>query len=316
MKRLALSLSLLAAPALADVAKPRPAPAPAPAPAKPEPEEDAPKKPTAAVTLKEGLATPESVFYDAETDTYLVSNINGAPTDKDNNGYIAELSPDGAVVKAKLVAGGENGVTLNAPKGMALVNGVLYVADIDTVRLFDRKTGAPKGEAAVKGATFVNDLSAGPDGKVYFTDSGLTPKFEGSGTDALYVLEPGKKPTVKALLKSKDLPHPNGIVATKDTLYVNFFGAAEIRAYDLKGKAKGEAMKVPTGGLDGLVLVGDEFLVSSWEGKAVYRGKAGGEFTAVFSEITAPADIGFDTKRNRVLVPRFQENFVEAWDLK
>jgi hypothetical protein len=63
-------------------------------------------------------------------------------------------------------------------------------------------------------------------------------------------------------------------------------------------------------------MLGDELLVSSWEGKAVYRGKAGGEFTAVFTELTAPADIGFDTRRNRVLVPRFQENFVEAGELK
>jgi sugar lactone lactonase YvrE len=311
MQRLALCLSLVATPVLADVAAP-PKPAPKPAAAKPE----APKKPTAAVTFKEGLSTPESVLYDAETDTYLVSNINGAPTDKDNNGFIAELSPDGAVVKAKLVAGGENGATLNAPKGMALVKGVLYVADIDTLRLFDRKTGAPKGEVPVKGASFLNDLSAGPDGKVYFTDSGLSPKFEASGTDALYVLEPGKTPKVKALLRSKDLPHPNGIVATKDTLYVNFFGAGEVRTYDLKGKAKGEAMKTPAGGLDGLVLVGDDVLVSSWDGKAVYRGKAGGEFTAVLSDVTAPADIGFDTRRHRVLVPRFQDNLVEAWDLE
>lgn len=310
MKRFALSLSLLATPVLA-------APPPAnPAPAKAEPKKEAPKKPTPAVTFKEGLATPESVFYDAETDTYLVSNINGAPTDKDDNGYIAELSPEGTVVKAKLVAGGENGVTLNAPKGMALVKGILYVADIDTVRLFDRKTGAPKGEAPVKGATFLNDLSAGPDGKVYFTDSGLSPKFEATGTDALYVLEPGKKPKVKALLKSKDLPHPNGILATKDTLYVNFFGAGEVRSYDLKGKPKGEAMKLPAGGLDGLVMVGDEFFVSSWDGKAVYRGKPGGEFTAVVSDVTAPADIGFDTKRSRILIPRFQDSIVEAWDVK
>jgi len=302
MKRLALTLSLLAAPAFADVAKPQPKPDAA--------------KPAAAVTFKEGLATPESVLYDAATDTYLVSNINGAPTEKDNNGYIAELSADGKVVAPKLIAGGEKGVTLNAPKGLALVGADLYVADIDTVRIFDRKTGAAKGEVKVPGATFVNDLSAGPDGKVYFTDSGLTPRFEGSGTDALWVLEPGKKPKVKALLKSKDLPHPNGIVATKDTLYVNFFGAGEIRAYDLKGKAKGDAMKVPAGGLDGLVMVGDDFLVSSWEGKAVFRGQAGGEFKAVLSDLTAPADIGFDSKRNRVLVPRFQDNLVEAWDLK
>ncbi|MCC6332699.1 MAG: SMP-30/gluconolactonase/LRE family protein [Myxococcales bacterium] len=311
MKRLALSLSLLAVPALAGPPATAPA-APAPtAPAKTEP-----KKPAAAVTFKEGLATPESVLYDAESDTYLVSNINGSPTDKDNNGYIAELAPDGKVVAAKLIAGGEKGVTLNAPKGLAVVGGVLYVADIDTVRLFDRKTGAAKGEVAVPGASFVNDLSAGPDGKLYVTDSGLTPKFESSGTDALYVIELGKKPKLKALLKSKDLPRPNGILATKDTLYVSFFGAAELRAFDLKGKPKGEPTKLPAGGGDGVLLLGEDILVSSWDGKAVFRGKPGGEFTAILSELTAPADLGYDSKRSRVLVPRFQDNLVEAFDVK
>jgi sugar lactone lactonase YvrE len=309
MKRhaLALSLSLLAVPSLAG---------PPPAPAKPEPKKEAPAKPQAAVTFKEGLSTPESVLYDAETDTYLVSNINGAPAEKDNNGYITELSPDGTVVHAKLVAGGEKGVTLHAPKGLALVKGVLYVADIDTVRLFDRKTGAPRGEAKVPGATFLNDLTASPDGKVYLSDSGWSPKFEPTGTDALYVVEPGKKPKVKALLKSKDLGQPNGLFATKDTLYVAFSVAPEVRAYDLKGKAKGEPMKVPHASLDGLVMVGEDFFVSSWEGKAVYRGKPGGEFTAVVSDVVAPADIGFDSKRGRVLIPRFQDNLVEAWDVK
>lgn len=309
MKRLALSLSLVAA-------APVFASPPAAPPAKAEPKKDAPKKPAAAVTFTEGLSTPESVLYDAETDTYLVSNINGAPTDKDNNGYVTELSPDGAVVKAKLLAGGENGVTLNAPKGMALVNGVLYVADIDAVRLFDRKTGAPKGEVKVPGASFVNDLFAGEGGRVYVSDSGLSPKFEPSGTDALYVIEPGKKPKLKALLKSKDLPRPNGVFATNDTLYVVFFGANELRAFDLKGKPKGEPTKLPTGGLDGVLTLGDDFLVSSWEGKAVYRGKPGGDFSPVVSDVTAPADIGFDSKRGRVLIPRFQDNLVEAWDVK
>ncbi len=45
-------------------------------------------------------------------------------------------------------------------------------------------------------------------------------------------------------------------------------------------------------------------------------GKVGGEFKEAFTELEAPADIGFDTKRNRVLVPRFQGNTVEAYDFK
>ncbi|MDP2275761.1 MAG: hypothetical protein Q8N23_02890 [Archangium sp.] len=273
-------------------------------------------KPTAAVTFKEGIATPESVLYDAETDTYLVSNINGAPLDKDNNGYIAELNPDGSVVKAKLIEGGQNKVTLNAPKGSVIKDGVLYVADIDTVRLFDRKTGAPKGEVALKGATFANDVAAGPDGKIYVSDSGLNPKFESTGTDAIWVITPGKKPTAKAFLKSKELHGPNGLLVTKDAVHVVTFSAPELQTYDLKGKKVGEFTKLPNGGLDGIVMVGDELLISSWAAKAIYRGKRGGEFKEAFTELEAPADFGFDTKRNRVLVPRFQGNTVEAWELK
>lgn len=276
----------------------------------------APPRPTAAVTVKDGIATPESVLYDAETDTWLVSNINGAPTDKDNNGYITELGADGTVVNAKLIEGGQKKVTLNAPKGSALLGGVLYVADIDTVRLFDRKTGEPKGEVALKGATFVNDVAAGPDGKIYVTDSGLSPKFEGTGTDAIWVITPGKKPAAKALVKSKDLHGPNGILVTKDAIHVVCFGAPELQTYDLKGKKKGDVATLPNGALDGIVMVGEELLVSSWGAKAIYRGKPGGEWKVAFSDLEAPADIGFDTKRGRVLVPRFQGHTVEAWELK
>jgi len=279
----------------------------------------APPKPAAAVTFSEGLSTPESVLYDAETDTYLVGSINGSPLAKDNNGYVSELSPDGKVLAAKFIEGGQKGVTLNAPKGLTLSKGLLYVADIDTVRMFDRKTGEPKSEVKIAGATFVNDVFAAADGKVYVTDSGFKAGkegFEPSGTDGVYVIEPGKKPKLKTLLKSKALKGPNGIVATADALYVVSYGANELTTLDLAGKKKGEVVTLPTGGLDGLVLVGDTLFVSSWEGKSVSSGRAGGPFSEVFTGLEAPADLGFDSKRNRLLVPRFMGNTVEAWDVK
>ncbi|MFO0596731.1 MAG: hypothetical protein U0228_15545 [Myxococcaceae bacterium] len=312
LKRLAVSALV----SIASLAAAQAKDAGAPAPAAKDAGVAAPAKPTAAVTFKDGLMTPESVLYDAETDTYLVSCINGAPLDKDNNGYIAELSPDGAVVNAKLVEGGQKKVTLNAPKGSALLGGILYVADIDTVRLFDRKTGEPKGEVALKGATFANDVAAGPDGNIYVSDSGLNAKFEGTGTDSIWVIKPGKKPTAKQLIKSKDLHGPNGLLVTKDAVHVVVFGGPELQTYDLKGKKKGEFTMLPNGGLDGIVAIGDDLLITSWGAKTIYRGKLGGEFKPAFSDLEAPADIGFDTKRNRVLVPRFQGNAVEAWDVK
>ena len=103
---------------------------------------------------------------------------------------------------------------------------------------------------------------------------------------------------------------------TQAAVHVVSFGAPELQTYDLKGKKVGETVKMPNGGLDGFQLIGDELFVSSWPAKTIYRGKLGGEFKEAFTDLEAPADFGFDSKRNRVLVPRFQGNTVEAWDVR
>jgi hypothetical protein len=277
-----------------------------------EPAKPAAPKPAAKYT---GLATPESVFYDADNDRYLVSNINGKPTDKDDNGFISVLSPDGQVTTLKWIEGGKNKVKLDAPKGMALVKNTLYVADISVVRMFDAKTGAPKGDVAVPGATFLNDLASSPDGKIYVSDSGLKMGKDGlepDGTDAVYSIEKGK---LKTIAKGKDLGGPNGLLSTEKGVVVVTFGSGEVYLLDEKGK-KQEVSKPPAGALDGVVPLGDSLLVSSWQGSAIYKGKLGGSFEEVLGDQKSPADIGYDTKRSRVLVPHFLEDTVETYDLK
>jgi sugar lactone lactonase YvrE len=262
-----------------------------------------------------GFSTPESVLYDDASDRYLVSNINGKPGDVDGNGYISVLSPDGQVTTAKWIAGGTNKVKLDAPKGMAISQGVLYVADITAVRKFDAKTGAPKGDIPIAGATFLNDVSAGQDGKIYVSDTGV--KFgangpEPTGTDAVYVIDKGK---VHPLAKSKELSGPNGVLATDKGVLVASFSSNEVYRLEKDGK-RADITKLPEGGLDGIVAVGDSLLVSSWKGSAVYRGKLGGTFEVAIANVKSPADIGFDKKRNRVLVPHFMEDVVEGYELK
>jgi sugar lactone lactonase YvrE len=326
-RTLSLALPLLAA---CGGETPPPAPPPMPAPsasAAPEasaapapvasaaPAEPAkPPPPTPAVKYT-GFATPESVLYDADGDRYLVSNINGKPGDADGNGFISVLAPDGAVTTLKWIEGGKGKTKLDAPKGMGIAKGVLYVADITVVRMFDAKTGAPKGDVKVDKSTFLNDIAVGPDGKVYVSDTGI--KFgekgpEPTGTDAVYVIEKGK---AKPLAQSKDLGGPNGVLVTDKGVVVVTFGSGEVYRLDDKG-AKQDASKPPKGALDGVVAVGDSLLVSSWEGSAIYKGKLGGTYDLVLSDQAAPADIGYDTKRGRVLVPHFMDSTVEAYDLK
>jgi len=269
------------------------------------------------VTFKTDLSTPESVLYDDANDVYIVSNINGKPLDADNNGYIAKLSPDGKVETAKWIEGGKNKVTLNAPKGLAIIADTLYVADLDTVRMFDRKTGAPTGEVKVPGAVFLNDIAPTADGRVLVSDTGMkagAKGFEPAGTDAVYAIDKAKKLTTIA--KSKDLGAPNGLYSAGEKTWVVTFGTNELYSLDAKGK-KGDVTKLPKGSLDGIVaLPGGDVLVSSWEANAIYRGKPGGEFKAVIENVKSPADIGYDTKRGRVLVPLFESNEVQAYEIK
>jgi sugar lactone lactonase YvrE len=281
---------------------PTPAPAPTPAAAA-EPVRAAPK-----VLRVEGFQTPESVLHDDVADLYLVSNINGPPTEKDDNGYIARVSPEGKVVDAAWIDGKGVDVTLNAPKGMAFAGEVLYVCDIDTVRMFDRKTGAPKGEIALPKATFVNDVAVSA-GVVYVSDSGLGADFKPTGSEAIWTLRDGK---AARLTKVGDaLGSPNGIAFDGDRLWVAGLGSGELYSVGADGR-RGERVKLPTGGLDGIVVLADgTMLISSWEGQAVYAGKPGGAFTTVISGVQSPADIGFDRKRERVLVPSFEGNTVE-----
>ena len=261
-----------------------------------------------------GFATPESVLYDAAADVYLVSNINGNPTATDDNGFISRVAPDGTVAALKWIDGANPAVTLNAPKGMAIVGDVLYVADITTVRMFDRRTGAPRGAVAIPGSTFVNDLAAGPDGTVFITDTGLRPDFSPSGTDAVYRFRDGQLATVA---KGTHLNHPNGVAVLPNgrLIVVTFTETGETYQLTATGE-QSQVRRLPKGQLDGVVVLqGQVLLVSSWAASAVYR-VTGAQSQAVVENVQSPADIGYDTRRDRVLIPLFMANQVQIQPLR
>ena len=111
-----------------------------------------------------GFAMPESVIWDGTAKQLYVSNINGDPGAKDANGYISKLSVEGKVIAEKWVTG------LDAPKGMAIHKGRLYVSDIDRLVVVDVKTGKIVKTYAAPGAKFLNDVAVDASGVVYVSD--------------------------------------------------------------------------------------------------------------------------------------------------
>ena len=260
------------------------------------------------------LQTPESVLYDVGRDMYMVSSVNGKPAEADDNGYLSVINPDGSNERSnaswKWIAGEMGDIKLDAPKGMAISGDTLYVADISVVRTFEAKVGRQKDDIKIEGATFLNDVAPDGDGGVFVTDTGVDAAFKPTGADAVYhITKDGK---VAARIKNKELGGPNGVwVGDKGSVWIVTFVSGEIYEVDAKGK-KGKAHKLPKGQLDGIIgLPGGDFLVSSWEGKCVYRGTPGGEWKEVVSGIESPADIAYDPKRKRVLIPVFTGNKLE-----
>jgi hypothetical protein len=137
----------------------------------------------------------------------------------------------------------------------------------------------------------------------------------GNGSDAVYVIDAQR--SVAELAKGVALGHPKGLVAQRGGVLVAT-ASGEIYRLDTLGE-KSPFAKL-AGGLDGLVQTpGGRLLVSSWEASTVFIDRPlpapPGEFEPFITELTSPADLGYDVKRRQVIVPLFKENAVYIQEL-
>ncbi len=245
---------------------------------------------------KEVLKTPESVLYDEGNDIIYVANINGAPTEKDGNGFISILNSDGSVKTLKWVEG------LDAPKGMAISKGKLYVSDIDKLVEIDIEKGKVSDTYNAPDAVFLNDVAASNDGKIFVSDT---------RTARIYVLNDGN---ISVWLEGDPLNSPNGLLTENGQLYV---GDMNIYKVDISSK-KVTTVVEDAGGVDGLDKDNQgNFVYSNWPGM-VWIHKNGKNIKlhdSTQQEINT-ADLDFASKLNLVLVPTFYDNRIVAYKIK
>jgi sugar lactone lactonase YvrE len=258
-----------------------------------------------------GFQTPESVLWDSVQDVYFVSNINGAANAKDGNGFISVFGPAGMMRDSAFIKG------LNAPKGMALVHDTLWVTDIDVVRGFNARTAAPVATVPLPGAVFLNDIAVAPDGSLYITDTAIRFGAQGPehvGTDQIFRIAADRKASVA--LKTDSLARPNGITwdAANQRFVVVSFGGGSLLGWK-PGETTTTKLGTGPGMFDGVEVVHGAIWVSSWADSSVYR-YVDGQGSKLIKGVPSPADIGYDAKRNRVLIPIFTGNRVEIWQLQ
>lgn len=269
----------------------------------------------------EGFYAPESVRYDSLQDVYFVSAMVGLGSDKDGQAYIARVSAADWFKSDILAQGGKKGVQLNAPKGMAIHGDTLWVADIDVLRGFDRRTGAPLGTIDFRPLrpVLLNDVAVAPDGSIYVTDTGIIMAEAGviyRGGDRVYRVGPGH--AVQVVAQGNALGRPNGVTwdpASKKMVVVSF---APFKG-DVYGLVPGQnaraVMASGKGKFDGVVSLGDgRLLVTSWTDSTVTLVQ-NGRTRPIIRELPNPADLGLDTRRHRIMVPLGVMGRVEVWQL-
>jgi hypothetical protein len=275
-----------------------------------------------------GFDGPAAAVHDAVADVYLVSNVRGTPLAKDNNGYIARVSPKDRSMQRYWIEGGKNGVTLHAPKGMALTGDILWIADIDTLRAFDRTSGAPVRSIAVPGAACLQDVAAGADGMLFVSDAGLDANGQPTGTDGIWRLTYWPKTEASGktygatwvpepLVRGPELGQPRGLVAHKNSVYYVSWRDGRFWLVDPRGVLT-QLSKAATAQLDGLVRVeakdaadAPTWITTSWAGNCLHRFDVHGGCTTLPQKLEQAADCGFDAGRRLLLVPLFGSNRLE-----
>ncbi len=259
-----------------------------------------------------GFIAPESVVFDAAHQRFYVSNMgtwgHGATP---GDGFISRLDAGGRVRDLRWVTG------FDSPKGLALANGRLYVADDADLSEIDPRTGAVVARhTPADGPGGFNDCTVDARGTVYVFSRRLSRVFR---------LRDGRFEPWAAVDAAKT-GWPNGLLAERDRLLL---GSWVVRGADVAERfgvlsavtyADGSVTQVGTqriGNIDGIEPDGrGGYTVTDWVTGDVLRVTAGGVPTRLMTLSQGAADHLYVADQRLLVVPLVRDHVVRAyrWD--
>lgn len=249
---------------------------------------------------------PESMVVDPADGSYYVSNIKGSVAEKDGNGYISKINPNGNLVIQQFIGGKPEETWLNAPKGLAILKTEIFVTDIDSVKVFSKVTGKPLAtiELSPWNAKFLNDAALDGDKWLYVSDT---------MANRIFRIDLKKNYEVQLFKASAELGSPNGLVVNPKTkhLMVATWESGQILEIDHEGRV--HVLKRGLSTLDGIDFDDrGNLYVSSFDKGEIYKithyGR--GTVSTFLSGLTSPADISLNPRKSEILIPSLKGNTV------
>jgi sugar lactone lactonase YvrE len=257
-----------------------------------------------STTVISGFNGPESVRYDPEFDIFFVSNFNGSP-DGDANGFVSKVTADGRIVVLKFMVGSAE-TPFHGGRGMIIDGPYLWVVDAGGVHRFVRETGEHSGfvDFSTFELGFLNDIVLAGDGNLYVTDTGAAKLYRISD---------------RTVTLAAETPiSPNGITLNPENgrlILVPWEGSVEFFEWDINDQSFTSLGLAPDGGnYDGVEVHQGAVITASQADMSLHFMVNGVDRRAI-SLPGKPADIGIDTKRQRVAIPYVSLNRVDIISL-
>jgi hypothetical protein len=255
---------------------------------------------------QQALDAPENAYWYAPAQSWFVSSLGGGLSlERDGNGWITRFDENGNVIKAKWVDG------LDAPTGMAAVDGRLYVGDRGVLVEIDIAKAQILRKIPLRGSEFVNDVAAAPNGDLYISDT---------FTDRIYRVAKGRS-TPEIFVESPELEYPNGLWVDGNNLIVATWGPmtnretfetsrpGTVKKVNLRTKAitpLGDGK--PIANFDGIVKLGDSYFATDWVGGRLLKISPSGQVTEVLRGFKQLADLGVRPDTGVLGMPEMSSN--------
>ncbi|RKR72747.1 PQQ-binding-like beta-propeller repeat protein [Otariodibacter oris] len=254
-----------------------------------------------------GFAHPESARFDATRENVYVTNNDGGPMAQKGEGYISRLDKNGKVLDEHWVTG------INAPKGIVQSGDLLYIADIQQVRVVDINTGKVKQSITAQDSKMFNGITVDAEGNVYISDimGGAIYRLQGE--------------TLEKWIETDAFSSPNGVLVDGNRLLVVTWGEGmhedfstdelgSIFAIDLKTKeVKVLEGAEHIGNLDGIAKINGNLIVSDSNSGKIFQ-YSEGKTQLLLESGRGSADIS--SYGDNLLVPVMFDGTVYSYSLK